>query len=491
MENIENVPPTNHRILRERKGVFGNQKENVGTKQVLQAKNKEGSKKDYQPLKEIQNDKNLGAGSLFYSMAPKSFTVFADDECANVEAPFKGAFSVFEANQETKRTAERCAVSVFEDEIETAKEASSKPAFSVFSDEIKEEERSQDKTENEPSSGDSSILSQLENTNIEDKENCSGDVSMISQPLSPMVVEQQQQNTIQVTIPSKLNFTDDPLCPKEYQKDIYIYLREIEQRNRPRPMYMRRQQDITLEMRSILVDWLVEVAEEYRLESETLFLTVHYVDRFLSYMSVDRSKLQLVGAAAMFIAGKFEEIYPPDVGEFVYITDDTYTKKQMLRMEHLVLKVLSFDLAAPTPQRFLSLYTQQSELDVVTFNLALYLCELTLLHCDPFLFYLPSVIAASAILIANVTLGRESWSAELCEVTQYKISDLTDCCKHMHLCFIKADKFTQQATRDKYKSPKRQSVSLLTPPDTLSWLLVPTEQEKNKSQDTNTDENDM
>lgn len=81
--------------------------------------------------------------------------------------------------------------------------------------------------------------------------------------------------------------------------------------------------------RLILVDWLVEVAEEYKMKRETLCLAVNYVDRFLSVMSVFRSKLQLVGAAAMFIASKYEEIYPPDVNEFVYITDDTYTKNQV------------------------------------------------------------------------------------------------------------------------------------------------------------------
>lgn len=53
---------------------------------------------------------------------------------------------------------------------------------------------------------------------------------------------------------------------------------------------------------------------------------------------------------------KYEEIYPPDVGEFVYITDDTYTKKQVLRMEHLILRVLSFDLTVPTPLAFLKDY---------------------------------------------------------------------------------------------------------------------------------------
>ena len=65
---------------------------------------------------------------------------------------------------------------------------------------------------------------------------------------------------------------------------------------------MLKQPDISYGMRAILVDWLVEVVEEYRMKTETLYLAVSYIDRFLSYMSVVRGKLQLVGTAAMFIA---------------------------------------------------------------------------------------------------------------------------------------------------------------------------------------------
>ena len=65
---------------------------------------------------------------------------------------------------------------------------------------------------------------------------------------------------------------------------------------------MRKQQDITINMRSILIDWLVEVADEYKLHTETTHLAVNYIDRFLSQMAVLRGKLQLVGAAAMFLA---------------------------------------------------------------------------------------------------------------------------------------------------------------------------------------------
>lgn len=144
-----------------------------------------------------------------------------------------------------------------------------------------------------------------------------------------------------------------PSIASSIQQD---YLREAEVRHRPKPMYMRKQQDISHSMRTILVDWLVEVGEEYRLQNETLCLAVSYIDRFLSVMSVVRAKLQLVGTAAMFIAAKYEEIYPPDVGEFVYITDNTYTKKQVLRMEQLILKVLTFDLCVPTTSVFLNAY---------------------------------------------------------------------------------------------------------------------------------------
>lgn len=65
---------------------------------------------------------------------------------------------------------------------------------------------------------------------------------------------------------------------------------------------MRKQVDINASMRCILVDWLVEVAEEYQLKPQTLFLTINYIDRFLSFMSVRRGKLQLVGAACMLVA---------------------------------------------------------------------------------------------------------------------------------------------------------------------------------------------
>merc|ERR1719357_2342696 len=161
----------------------------------------------------------------------------------------------------------------------------------------------------------------------------------------------------------------------EYAAEIHTYLREIEVKSRPKAGYMKKQPDITNSMRAILVDWLVEVGEEYKLQNETLYLAVNYIDRFLSSMSVQRAKLQLVGTAAMFIASKYEEIYPPDVGEFVYITDDTYNKRQVLRMEHLVLKVLKFSVSPPTAYFFVNHLAKMAGCTDKTTALAQFLAE--------------------------------------------------------------------------------------------------------------------
>ncbi|NWY17288.1 CCNA2 protein, partial [Aphelocoma coerulescens] len=254
----------------------------------------------------------------------------------------------------------------------------------------------------------------------------------------------------------------------DYISEIHTYLREMEVKCKPKIGYMKKQPDITNNMRAILVDWLVEVGEEYKLQNETLHLAVNYIDRFLSSMSVLRGKLQLVGTAAMLLASKFEEIYPPEVAEFVYITDDTYTKKQVLRMEHLILKVLSFDLAAPTINQFLTQYFLHQQTDAKVESLSMYLGELSLIDADPYLKYLPSVIAAAAFHLADYTLTGQTWPESLCKVTGYTLEDIKPCLIDLHNTYLRAAQHTQQSIREKYKSTKYHGVSLIDPPDTLN-----------------------
>lgn len=80
-------------------------------------------------------------------------------------------------------------------------------------------------------------------------------------------------------------------------------------------------------MRVILVGWLNEVHLKFKLLPETLFLTINLIDRYCEKKQIMRTNYQLLGVTAMLIASKYEEIYAPEIRDFVYITDKAYTKE--------------------------------------------------------------------------------------------------------------------------------------------------------------------
>lgn len=60
-----------------------------------------------------------------------------------------------------------------------------------------------------------------------------------------------------------------------------------------------------------------------------------------------------VGVTAMLIASKYEEIWAPELRDFIYISDKAYTREQILQMEKTMLNTLSFNLTVPTTYNFL------------------------------------------------------------------------------------------------------------------------------------------
>ncbi|XP_059157731.1 G2/mitotic-specific cyclin-A-like [Physella acuta] len=254
-----------------------------------------------------------------------------------------------------------------------------------------------------------------------------------------------------------------------YFSDIYNYLKAVEPASRPQRDYMNRQTDVSTSMRNILVDWLVEVGEEYKLQRETLFLAINYIDRFLSLVGVHRPKLQLVGTASMFIAAKYEEIYPPDVAEFVYITDDTYTRAQVLKMESVILKLLDFKVAVPTINWFCERFLSLVDMPDKAKSLAFFLTELSLIEVEEFLDYRPSMIAACAIILARSTLKiGEPWPSNIEKHSGYSLNDLKDCVQCLFRLYSRKATMPQQAVIEKYKHEKFHCVSLVDPPAVLA-----------------------
>ena len=263
----------------------------------------------------------------------------------------------------------------------------------------------------------------------------------------------------------------------EYNQDVYNYLCGLELKHQPKNNYMVKQPDITHMMRGILVDWLVEVSEEFRLKTETLYLAVSYIDTFLSLMPVERAKLQLVGTAALFIASKFEQIYPPPVSWFVYITDNTYNKKQVmlsfllhtitpcsqvLWMEYDMLQVLEFEVSVPTSHLFVSKLSQMAGCDDRTTSFAIYLNELSLMSLD-FLQFTPSKVAAASVALARHTLGQTIWPESMSKSSGHSMRDLQACLLMLHQGHTAAELCPQQAIRKKYMDSNLHSVSVIAP----------------------------
>ncbi|XP_020577360.1 G2/mitotic-specific cyclin S13-7-like isoform X2 [Phalaenopsis equestris] len=248
----------------------------------------------------------------------------------------------------------------------------------------------------------------------------------------------------------------------DYVEDLYKFYKHHEKVCSPRD-YMGSQIEINAKMRAILVDWLLEVHHKFELMPETLYLTMFIIDRFLSIESVHRKELQLVGISAMLIASKYEEIWAPEVNDFICISDRAYTREQILRMEKAILNKLDWKLTFPTPYvfivRFLKAAVSDKEMEHMTFFFA----ELALLHYS-IAMHCPSLIAASAVYAARCTLNKTPlWSKTLEYHTGYLEKNLLECAKMMVGYHSSAADSKLYVLYRKYSKEEFGSVALKSP----------------------------
>ncbi|KAG6001311.1 hypothetical protein E4U54_001106 [Claviceps lovelessii] len=224
----------------------------------------------------------------------------------------------------------------------------------------------------------------------------------------------------------------------EYGEEIFEYMRELEIKMQPNPHYMEMQTEIQWTMRSVLMDWLVQVHNRFSLLPETLFLTVNYIDRFLSCKIVSIGKLQLVGATAILVASKYEEINCPSLDEIVYMVDGGYTTEEILKAERFMLSMLSFELGWPGPMSFLRRVSKADDYDLDTRTLAKYFLELTIMD-ERFVASPPSFLAAGAHCLSRLILKKGEWTKAHVHYSGYTwaqlrplVTIMIECCEHPH-----------------------------------------------------------
>ena len=151
-----------------------------------------------------------------------------------------------------------------------------------------------------------------------------------------------------------LNVLNNYSAKNEYLDEIYmnLLLDEKKFKNKINPEYFSFQKSINYKMRSILIDWIIEIHFYFKFLKKTLFQTVYIIDAYLSKKNIDKKFLQLLGVASLLISCKENEIIYPRLNKLIQLTDNAFTISELKNMEIKIMKTLNFDILSPTAEEF-------------------------------------------------------------------------------------------------------------------------------------------
>lgn len=211
---------------------------------------------------------------------------------------------------------------------------------------------------------------------------------------------------------------------------------------------------INEKMYTILLNWLCEVHVKFKTAPETLYLTHQVISRYLTLeYDIRRSHLQLVGLASFYMCSKYEDEYPPEIKDMVYICDKAFTQQDIIDMEWKILSKFNFNLLfVPTTYAFISMFSFFGQFDKQVLTCIMYLCNISVLHTS-FLQYKLSEIVASAMAISRTYYNCDDdkiFPEELVYCSCYILDDLKKCIKTFNDFFANSKNFSQE-TNSVYK----------------------------------------
>ena len=192
----------------------------------------------------------------------------------------------------------------------------------------------------------------------------------------------------------------------EYIGDILENLIQEEKNmaNLINPNYFEFQKEINQSMRSILIDWLIEVHDKLNFKQETLYITIYMIDSYLSKKRIEKRRFQLLGITALLIATKLNEIYFRKIGDYVLLTDNAYTIDDILEMEEEIAKTLSFNFLVPSPLSFFEIFSRITGIseDKDKCNLGEFLLQSFLLDFRSFNYSYSIIACASCFIVMKL-----------------------------------------------------------------------------------------
>ena len=262
---------------------------------------------------------------------------------------------------------------------------------------------------------------------------------------------------------------DNIQIPTEYIDTIYYNLLIEEKEGitpKPEYNYMKKQTEINEQMRSILVDWIIDIHCKFGFTDETLFMTILSIDRYLSVRKISRSKLQLLGVAALMISCKHEEIDLPKADDFIYITDNAYTRNEIFKMENDILHLFKFCLLYPSPIKFYEMLSINFKFSKKQFFMGKYLMETFLIDIKN-IKYKASVISCACVYIVmkffKMNNYHDSYDKKwyLIDETNNIEHSVKECAKDICLFVDNIHKSNYLSTQKKYSKPEYEKVAQL------------------------------
>lgn len=185
----------------------------------------------------------------------------------------------------------------------------------------------------------------------------------------------------------------------EHITKITTFLLEEEMRHKLPQTFMGNQKFVNEKTRAFLVDWLVELHYKFKMWPETLYVAIGIIDRYLSLNAdMQKAELQCLGITAFHIAGKYEEIYPPDLKTLLRVVNHVVEPREVLEMEFKILSALQFEVTFPSIYRFIERFSRLAQFSQTQVLLATYLADTALLDCS-LVRERPSKVAATCIYI--------------------------------------------------------------------------------------------
>lgn len=232
--------------------------------------------------------------------------------------------------------------------------------------------------------------------------------------------------------------TDNILRCRHIAKDIHQSY-EIEELRNKKIDFMEYQTNINMKTYENIVNWIVIVCRHFGIFDETLYLSVHLVKEYLSYVNnIEKGKLQLLGITCMFIANKFSDIKQIEAETFVELTANAYTVNDVKVKEIKVLTVLNFRVFVPTIYNFICRYIVAGHCDRSMTMLVFYITKRSLQEYS-FHKYMYSEITSASIMISREVFKRSPWSYTLVNVTNYTEEHIKPIADHIRSVIKNSD----------------------------------------------------